>query len=237
MLKFSEKPENIYIFLDNNIIILLEHLGGIYMIDKQKALAFVREYLGNTQKTNNATEIKNKFEHIKRVHRNAKTLCHFLDDIDAEAVEMAAIFHDVGHFESQENHAQISSRVAKEYLQNEGMEVEFIDRVCQAIENHSNKTTDDSVIDQLSLEDKVLIDADMIDYTGVKEIVWTAMKEGSQEICYDRCLRKIDESIETMGQYVKIAHTKKARELLLKNLMVAKGVAHTIEYEIKGDMV
>lgn len=217
------------------------------MIDKKKAMAFVKDYLYKNEgsgKNDNKfwrTDAKNRFEHIKRVQKYAKMLSHFVEDekFNPEIVEVAAIFHDVATFASKNSeHSEVSAKVAREYLQNEDLDNEFIDKVCTAIANHSKKTVDERIISQLALEDKILIDADIVDETGVASMIWVAMKQGKEEVCYEKFIQKLDERYFTgYDDLINFAHTKKAKEILIRNKMLVKGIVHTLEAEIKGDII
>lgn len=217
------------------------------MIDKKKAMAFVKDYMykheGSGKNDNRfwRTNAKNGFEHTKRVYKYAKMLSHFIEgeNFNPEVVEIAAIFHDVATFASENNeHSEASAKVAREYLQNEALDNEFIDRVCKAIANHSKKTTDEKIISELAMEDKVLIDADIVDETGIAGVIWVAMKQGSEELSYDSFIQKLDERYFTgYDDLINLAHTKKAKEILIKNKMLVKGIVHTLETEIRGDII
>ncbi|HCT64558.1 MAG TPA: hypothetical protein DIC60_04735 [Lachnospiraceae bacterium] len=217
------------------------------MIDKKKAMSFVRDYMykheGSGKNDNKfwRTNAKNRFEHTKRVFKYAKMLSHFIKDetFSTEVVEIAAIFHDVATFSSENHeHSAVSAKVAREYLQNESLDNEFIDKVCNSIANHSKKTTDEKVIATLALEDKVLIDADIVDETGIASVIWVAMKQGKEELCYEKFIKKLDERYFTgYDELINYVHTKKAKEILIKNKMLVKGIVHTLEIEIRGDII
>jgi uncharacterized protein len=84
---------------------------------------------------------------------------------DMSVLRLAALLHDIGRAEERrtgECHAQISTRLAGEWLREEGLESEQIMRVQNAILAHRFRKESPPV----SLEDKILFDADKLDSIG-----------------------------------------------------------------------
>lgn len=201
------------------------------MSDKNNAISFIKEQLQRQ-----GVYSKNKFDSIIRVQKYANTLCHFVDEVDSEVVSTSALFHNIGYLDNKEESSEVSKTIAKEYLTKEGKEIEFIDKVCQTIGNHNLITDNDDVVSNLSMEDKILIDAKMIGNAGILKAFDVAIEYGNHEN-YEMCLEKIKEAIQEVEKYIKYAHTKKAKEILIKNYMLLKGLTHTIEAEISAEHI
>src|SRR5262249_7171391 len=94
--------------------------------------------------------------------------------------EIAAFFHDIDHYTVQhEYHAIRGAETATRYLTKEGFDAEFIRRVAHAVREH-NRDLDDNlpipeqiqqIIEALSFEARMVMDADTLDKIGVSNIL------------------------------------------------------------------
>ena len=73
--------------------------------------------------------------HTKRVFKSTKEILEHtsLSDKDTEALQLAALLHDIGYTEGWEGHEEISARMATEYLKDQGVDQEQIDTVVRII--------------------------------------------------------------------------------------------------------
>lgn len=133
---------------------------------------------------------REKYSHTKRVLAWVKRLLQ-TEEADADVLLCAAIFHDVGYVVSAETHPEISAEICREYLAENGYDVEFIRRVASCVHNHANRallwedTTPKEVI--------LLIEADSLDEEGAMSIVRDMLDEGrtgcdNYEKAYNRLL-------------------------------------------------
>lgn len=75
--------------------------------------------------------------HMNDVVCYTKELLNNIDDnIDKEVCIISAYWHDVGRIKSKSDHEQISAKMLKEELKKTFYSDNFIDKCCQAIENH-----------------------------------------------------------------------------------------------------
>ena len=128
--------------------------------------------------------ISHGFTHINAVLSYAKTLADIFNvsdkDKDKETLFCAVVLHDIAQVFLQKNHAQNSSTMAIQLLENnESINPDFIksqidvDRVKSIISSHGGKTPTD-FIDPLS---RILILADKLDFTK------TRLRPRAKEFC------------------------------------------------------
>lgn len=102
------------------------------------------------------------FWHIYRVWKNAKNIGSG-EGVNMEVVELAALLHDLGDYKLN-NGIELGSKPAREWLEKNGCERGVTNAVCHIIDNMSfNKMKDG---EELSLEGKVVQDADRLDALG-----------------------------------------------------------------------
>ncbi|MCK9537104.1 MAG: HD domain-containing protein [Bacilli bacterium] len=148
-------------------------------------LKFVKEKLeltGGEEWNFGKFPFRKRSEHIWRVFLWAKRLIAEINQINKEAVLVAAIFHDVGYGidGDNDNHAENSAQICHDYLIENGFGVEFVDFVTYLIRNHSKKEL--MSIENTPKELILLMEADLLDETGALSIVWDCMMEGSEQI-------------------------------------------------------
>jgi uncharacterized protein len=91
-------------------------------------------------------------------------------NVNKMALELAALFHDTGRVENDENHAMISARIAKDFLEkfDFDLEEETVDIIIKSIEEH------DGIDEPTYLEGKILQDADKLDGMGAIGLIRVA---------------------------------------------------------------
>lgn len=161
-------------------------------------LDFVGNYLGGASGWVESRLSINysRFEHTKRVLGWALRLYELnpsKDSIDYRTVVTATIFHDVGYNDANENisHAEAGTVIARKYLEDNGFEAEFIDRVCYLIGHHSDKwmMAEPEIAPDLLL----LMEADLLDDMGALGIVMDCMitRAGDDHASFEDVLNHI----------------------------------------------
>jgi len=153
---------------------------------------------------------RNRFEHTMRVYSWAMRIAQ-KEKGDRDIVAIAAIFHDVGKTVRKDlTHGQVSAEICEKYLKQNDYPEDKINRILQCIRIHSFKTNRKI---PLTLEDKILMDADMLDECGAISAVWdsmaTAMDTDPSYIkVYERNLTTLNE-LKQQKKYLKTDSGKK----------------------------
>ncbi|MFB6267756.1 MAG: HD domain-containing protein [Halodesulfurarchaeum sp.] len=116
-----------------------------------------------------------RFNHIMNVVQLGREIAR-KEGADEDVVRVAALFHDIAKLDAdQDVHAEEGARVAREYLETHGdVAPSFVDQVCRAIENHSHQGD----LDDLSLETRCLIEADLLDKVGANGTALMLLRMG-----------------------------------------------------------
>lgn len=101
--------------------------------------------------------------HVLRVRKLALEIArHTNESIDLEVLEIAALLHDIGRLQSNENHARISAEIARLLLELINYPEEKIKKVVNAILAHSFSER----VEPKCIEAQILSDADKLDALG-----------------------------------------------------------------------
>jgi len=129
----------------------------------EKIRSIVKEAMG---------EMDHDYLHVLRVEALALTIAGSFPQARLTILRLGALLHDIGRKSSgstHEDHATIGARMAEEILKGLEMDSETIDAVCGMIRTHRYRKGPAPV----SLEEKILYDADKIDALGAYGIVRT----------------------------------------------------------------
>lgn len=113
-------------------------------------------------------EAAHDFSHVNRVRKWALKIARSENYQDLEAVEMAALLHDIGLIKAKKRrkHGEIGAEMAKEFLVNNKLaSKEQVKEICNAIQFHcKNREGEGKLLD-------IIRDADMIDLFGAVGII------------------------------------------------------------------
>ena len=89
---------------------------------------------------------------------------------DLDIIVLAALLHDIGWDENRP-HGEVGAEIAVEYLDSIGVDPEKIAKIGETIMIHEEKDTDA----ELSLECRIVMDADLLDEVGAVSVLWDSM--------------------------------------------------------------
>lgn len=117
-------------------------------------------------------------EHVYRVLYNALEIAATEEKVDYSVLLAACLLHDIGRARQFENpelcHAQEGGNMAFEYLTGIGFPAEKAEHVRQCIASHRYRSDAPPV----TIEAKILFDADKVDVTGALGIARTLFYQG-----------------------------------------------------------
>jgi uncharacterized protein len=116
--------------------------------------------------------------HIYRVLYNALDIASYESNVDYDVLICACLLHDIGRTEQFINpslcHAAVGADKAYKFLIEQGYEIVYADNVKSCIKSHRYRA--DAL--PVSLEAKILFDADKLDVTGTIGIARTLIYQG-----------------------------------------------------------
>ena len=149
---------------------------------------------------------------------------------DVDVTRVAALFHDVAKLEAdQELHAEAGARVARKYLESRGDFSEtFIERVCRAIENHSYQGN----LNDLSLETRCLIEADLLDKIGANGTALMLLRMGYEARTHLEAEEVIERVLERGNDAADRVESDTAESIAYQRLKRVKWFGEWLEDEI-----
>jgi HD superfamily phosphodiesterase len=160
---------------------------------RQKIASYVRAYLLRTAKSfghqNAIYRAEARWTHTLNVGQNLKLIFdgEKASPESRDICEVATFFHDADHYTVQaEYHAMRGAETATRFLTKEGYDPDFIRRVADAIREHNRDLDDDipidaqvqHIVETLSLEARMLLDADTLDKIGASNILEAVLSMG-----------------------------------------------------------
>ena len=129
---------------------------------------------------------RSRFEHTMRVYRWAIKLQSKLGG-DLDIIVLAALLHDVG-WDDERPHGEVGAEIAVNYLDSLGVDPQKIAKIGEIIMIHEEKDTDAD----LSLECRIVMDADLLDEVGAISVLWDSMATAIEdEASYKRAYYRI----------------------------------------------
>ena len=161
---------------------------------RQKMADYVRGYLIRTAQNfghqNAVFRATARWTHTLNVRKNVALIVEgegaSADMCDV--CEAAALFHDIDHYTVQlEYHAARGAETATRFLTKEGYDAQFTRRVAEAIREHHHDLEDEispedqakQIIETMTLEGRILLDADTLDKMGASNILQAVLLMGT----------------------------------------------------------
>ncbi len=135
--------------------------------DWERMKAYVKESLKDDKSSHD-------YPHILRVCKNVELICEGLE-FDADVLMASALLHDIAFSlgpQVYKTHHIDGAKMSRVILPSYGFSEEQIERIYHCIINHSRSfRTPHDPVEKLSLEAKILFDADTIDAIGAIGLV------------------------------------------------------------------
>ena len=173
---------------------------------------------------------RSRYEHTMRVYRWAIKLQAKLGG-DLDIIALAALLHDIG-WEEGRDHCEVGAELAVEYLDGLGVDPETIKRVGEIIMMHEDKDTDR----ELSLECKIVMDADLLDEVGAIGVIWDAMatvcENENDEAAYKKAYYRIKNYYRINKPKIRRCKTDAARAEWTKRMQLIENFVNQLEKEL-----
>jgi len=151
---------------------------------------------------------------------------------DVDVVRVAAMFHDIAKLEAdQERHADEGARVAREYLATHGdYPQSFVDQVTQSVREHSYQ----GPLDDVSLETRCLIEADILDKVGANGVVLILLRMGYESRTHMDAGEMIDRVLERGRDAARRVESDAAESVAHQRLKRVTWFREWLESEVPG---
>ncbi|MFC6772202.1 HD domain-containing protein [Halorubrum pallidum] len=206
--------------------------------DFEEMKAFVRDYLaasveseedGGRMRWYPWHSADYRFNHILNVVDLATEIAES-EEADVDVVRVAAVFHDVAKLEvDQDVHAEAGARVAREYLTSRGNYPEsFVDEVCGAVVDHSY--TGD--LDDVPLESRCLIEADVLDKVGANGAVLMLLRMGYESRTHMDAAKMVDRVLQRAHDHTERVVSDSAESIAHRRIKRVKWLCEWLEEEV-----
>ena len=155
---------------------------------------------------------RSRFEHTMRVYRWAIKLQSKLGG-DLDIIVLAALLHDVG-WDDERPHGEVGAEIAK---------------IGEIIMIHEEKDTDAD----LSLECRIVMDADLLDEVGAISVLWDSMATAIEdEASYKRAYYRIKNFYKINKPKIKRCKTEAGRLEYSKRMQLLEDFIFQLEKEL-----
>lgn len=172
-----------------------------------------------------------RFNHIKNVVALATDIAE-AEGANVDVVRVAALFHDVSKLEAEQDyHAEAGARVAREYLTSHGeFPVSFVEEVCAAVSEHSYQ----GPLDELPLEMRCLIEADLLDKVGANGSMLLLLRMGYESRTHMDAAEMVARVAERGRDAAERIESERAGSIAHQRLKRVKWLREWLEDEVAG---
>lgn len=180
-----------------------------------------------------------RFHHLVSSRKYAVKLVKTIEqDVDEEAVEIAALYHDIGRsrdiedgyldpIEAHEGHAETGEEIVEDHI-GDLIDQETLEKVEQAIGNHHSEPE--------SIEGKIVQDSDLLFKFGVHSLWRKIHYSCENEETIPEALEYLHETeFERMENWLQELHFERSKEVAEKRLVDLKEAVEKIEIELDGE--
>ncbi len=191
-----------------------------------EVIEYVKKKISENTRAN-PYPFRNRYEHTMRVYRWAIRLQAKLGG-DLDVIVLSALLHDVG-WDEERPHEEVSAEMAVEYLDSIGIAPDTIRKVGEIILIHEDKETDK----ELSLECKIVMDADLLDEVGALGVMWDCMATALEdEASYKRAYYRIKEFYRVNKPKIRRCKTDAGRAEYTKRMQAIEAFIYQLEKEL-----
>ncbi len=201
---------------------------------------FVREYLAASVRNEEEGgrmrwypwhSAEYRFNHTLNVVSLAERIARE-EGADADVTRVAALFHDIAKLDAdQDVHAEEGARVAREYLESHGDFPEsFVDAVCQSVNEHSYQGD----VEDLSLETRSLVEADLLDKVGANGTALMLLRMGYESRTHMDAAKMIGRVLERGEEAVERVESDTARSIAHQRLKRVKWFREWLLEEVRA---
>ena len=171
---------------------------------------------------------RSRYEHTMRVYRWAIKL-QAIEGGDLEIITLAALLHDIG-WDAERPHGDVGAEMAIEYLLSLGYDDEVkLGRIGEIIRIHTEKDT----TDDLSLECRVVMDADLLDEVGAVSVLWDSMATAAEEdASYKKAYQRIKNFYRVNKPKIRRCKTNAGRREYEKRMDIIEKFLEELEKEL-----
>ena len=147
---------------------------------------------------------------------------------DLDIIVLAALLHDVG-WDGVRPHGEVGAEIAVNYLDSLGVDPVKIAKIGEIIMIHEEKDTDAD----LSLECRIVMDADLLDEVGAISVLWDSMATAIEdEASYKRAYYRIKNFYKINKPKIKRCKTEAGRMEYSKRMQLLEDFIFQLEKEL-----
>ncbi|OGN76204.1 MAG: hypothetical protein A2X25_08220 [Chloroflexi bacterium GWB2_49_20] len=171
---------------------------------------------------------RDRYEHTLRVLNWAERI-QKVDGGEIAVVSLAVMFHDAGWSDTT-NHAVVSADLAEKFLNGMHVEPQVVDRIVSAVKTHNLRGIPK---EDLSLENRIVMDADLLDELGVTALVWDALATaGDANPGYVKVFEKDKKYYSSAAKKISQLKTETGMKLYQERLKIWGLLLENLAYEL-----
>jgi uncharacterized protein len=171
---------------------------------------------------------RDRYEHTLRVLTWAERIQE-CEGGDMTIISLAVLFHDTGWSETI-NHAAVSAGLVEKYLKEHRVEPDIVERIASAVSTHNLRELPKET---LALENRIVMDADLLDELGVTTLVWDALAAaGEPDPGYQKVFEKNQDFYARAIQKTSLLKTNTGLMLYRERMEFWKSVLENYAFEL-----
>jgi len=172
-----------------------------------------------------------RFNHIRNVVDIAGDIAES-EGANVDVTRVAALFHDIAKLEvDQDVHAEEGARIAREFLTSQAdYPASFVDQVCAAVDDHSYQ----GPLEDLPLETRCLIEADLIDKVGANGTALMLLRMGYESRTHMDAPEMVGRVLERGVDAKDRVHSETASDIAERRLKRVKWFQEWLQMEVAG---